>query len=248
MRILVFFFGLFLACQASQNHDVSSLIVSSTIVLDSNLLVHEIDLTNNDLRFYYKDEFGKNFGSLGNLKNWLDGNNKELTFAVNGGMYKKDYSPQGLYIENGNLLSPLDTQLNGFGNFYLQPNGILGIGEYSKAIITETNQLKNIAALRYATQSGPMLVINGKMHPGFRKGSSNLNIRNGVGILPNGNLLFVMSKQKINFYDLADFFLKNDCKNALYLDGFVSRTYWPKGNWKQLDGNFGVIIGVSKAN
>ena len=91
-----------------------------------------------------------------------------------------------------------------------------------------------------------MLIIDGKMHPAFQKGSSNLHIRNAVGLLPNGNLLFVMSKKKINFYELANFFIKNNCKNALYLDGFVSRTYLPTENWKQLDGNFGVIIGEIK--
>ena len=91
-----------------------------------------------------------------------------------------------------------------------------------------------------------MLLINGQIHPAFKKGSSNLNIRNGVGILPNNKVIFAMSKQEVNFYDFAQYFKNLGCKNALYLDGFVSRTYLPGKNWEQLDGNFGVIIGLEK--
>jgi uncharacterized protein YigE (DUF2233 family) len=92
------------------------------------------------------------------------------------------------------------------------------------------------------------LVIDGEIHKAFNKGSTNLNIRNGVGILPNNKILFAMSKKEINFYDFAEFFKSKGCKNALYLDGFVSRTYCPNQNWMQTDGDFGVIIGVVSKN
>ena len=84
------------------------------------------------------------------------------------------------------------------------------------------------------------------MHPRFNKGSANVHIRNGVGILPDGNILFAMSKEKVNFYDFASYFRQKGCKNALYLDGFVSRTYLPSKGWRQFEGNFGVIIGETK--
>jgi uncharacterized protein YigE (DUF2233 family) len=90
-----------------------------------------------------------------------------------------------------------------------------------------------------------MLVIDGKIHPEFKEGSKNVNIRNGVGILPDNRIVFAMSKSEINFYDFANYFKSLGCKNALYLDGFVSRTYLPEQNWTQTDGNFGVIIGVT---
>jgi uncharacterized protein YigE (DUF2233 family) len=102
--------------------------------------------------------------------------------------------------------------------------------------------------VKFATQSGPLLLINGKIHTKFNKGSKNLNIRNGVGILPNNQLLFAMSKQEINFYDFATYFKSKGCKNALYLDGFVSKTYLPEKGWNDLGGQFGVIIGETKDN
>jgi uncharacterized protein YigE (DUF2233 family) len=91
-----------------------------------------------------------------------------------------------------------------------------------------------------------MLLVNGVIHKSFNENSKNLNIRNGVGILPNNTILFAMSKKEINFYDFAKFFKDKGCKNALYLDGFVSRTYCPEQKWMQNDGDFGVIIGVTK--
>ncbi len=84
-----------------------------------------------------------------------------------------------------------------------------------------------------------------QLHPAFKQGSSNLNIRNGVGLLPGNKLLFAMSKTPINFYDFATFFKDQGCSKALYLDSFVSRTYLPEKKWEQTDGNFGVMIGVA---
>jgi len=180
------------------------------------------------------------------LKEWLARKNQELIFAVNGGMYHKDLSPQGLYIERQKVIKEIDEKEKGYGNFYLQPNGIFFIDQENQAKIVKTDRLNNIAHIKYATQSGPMLLIDGVIHAKFTKGSKNIHIRNGVGVLPNGNLLFAMSKEKINFYDFANFFKLNSCDNALYLDGFVSRTYLPSKNWIQEDGNFGVIIGEIK--
>jgi uncharacterized protein YigE (DUF2233 family) len=90
-----------------------------------------------------------------------------------------------------------------------------------------------------------MLVIDGRIHPAFRPGSTNLQIRNGVGILPNGQVLLAMSRRKINFYDFAEYFRKAGCRQALYLDGYVSRTYEPAAGQTADDGDFGVIIGVT---
>jgi len=207
---------------------------------DSIILSYTVNLQKQDLKFYWKnDSIIKTFK---NLKELLELQNKKLIFAMNGGMFKKDFSPQGLYIENGKTFSKLDTIKKRRGNFYLHPNGIFSISKDEIAKISTTDNFKINNAIDFATQSGPMLIIDGKMHSKFNKGSSNLNIRNGVGILPNGDVLFAMSKEKINFYDFATFFKLKGCKNALYLDGFVSKTYLPSKNWKQLEGNFGVII------
>jgi uncharacterized protein YigE (DUF2233 family) len=213
---------------------------------DDNLFVtYEIDIKKSDLKLYWKDDENETFKSIQNLKTWLESQNKTLVFAMNAGMYMQDNSPLGLYIENKKELSHLNTA-NASGNFYLKPNGVFYITTNNLPVICQTTDFVDDGKIKYATQSGPMLVIDGAIHSAFKEGSANVNIRNGVGILPNNNVIFVMSKSEINFYDFASYFKKLGCKNALYLDGFVSRTYLPEKNWIQTDGNFGVIIGVTK--
>jgi uncharacterized protein YigE (DUF2233 family) len=208
------------------------------------IISHEINLNKQHLSFYLKD--GDNsFRSIKRLKVWLKSHNKEMVFAMNGGMYLKNGTPQGLYIEGGKEIARLDTVQEAYGNFYMQPNGIFAITKDNKPVICKTSVFLN-KDIEFATQSGPMLVIDGELHPKFNQSSKSTYVRNGVGLLPNGNLLFAISKKKVNFFTFASFFKNKGCNNALYLDGFVSRMYLPEKNWKQLDGNFGVIIAEIK--
>ncbi|OQP56638.1 phosphodiester glycosidase family protein [Niastella populi] len=204
-----------------------------------------IDPKKSDLKLYWKNDKNEKFNSIGNLKRWLESQKKTLVFAMNGGMYMEDRTPLGLYIENRKQFRPLN-KARGSGNFYLQPNGVFYITTDNKAVVCQTKDFTNNGKITYATQSGPLLVIDGEINPVFTKGSSNTNIRNGVGVLSNGQVVFAMSKGLVNFYDFAKYFQETGCKYALYLDGFVSRTYLPEKNWVQTDGDFGVIIGVTK--
>ncbi|MDG5490895.1 phosphodiester glycosidase family protein [Psychroserpens sp. SPM9] len=213
---------------------------------DPRFIIHTLDLKKQTLKFYLQNKQGINYGNHYALKQALEKQHQNLVFAMNGGMYLRDGSPQGLYIENGITKTKIDTIKKGYGNFYLQPNGVFYITKAQKGVVCKTSDFLPDASITYATQSGPMLVIDNNIHPVFVKDSKHYNIRNGVGILPNGNLLFAMSKDTITLYDFADFFKSNGCKNALYLDGKISKTYLPNKNWEQLDGNFGVIIAETK--
>jgi uncharacterized protein YigE (DUF2233 family) len=206
----------------------------------SNIISYTVDPAL--VHLYWKDNSGHPLGSLQHLKEHVAP--QQLVFAMNGGMFKPDGVPVGLFIQDKVTLTALDTSA-GNGNFYLKPNGVFYITTAGKATICETAAFVN-HNVKYATQSGPMLISNGLIHPAFKEGSTNLNIRNGVGILPDGKLVFAMSKEAINFYDFAMYFKQLGCSNALYLDGYVSRMYLPAENWIQTDGNFGVIIGVTK--
>ncbi|RYZ19232.1 MAG: hypothetical protein EOO10_24640 [Chitinophagaceae bacterium] len=196
------------------------------------------------VQMFWKTPGGKRYGSIGNLKAHLEKSGQEPVYLSNAGMFALDRSPQGLYIENGKMLQPLDTS-TASGNFYLKPNGVFYLTKNATAEICISQDF-NAENVQFATQSGPMLLIDGKVHPAFKQGSTNVNIRNGVGILADGRILLAISKQKINFYDFADYFKKAGCKNALYLDGFVSRAYVPQAGLAQLDGDFGVMISVSE--
>ncbi len=216
-------------------------------VTNENILCYAADPKTENIRLYWKDGAGKKIGNLRTLKRLTEDRGENLVFATNGGMFKQDRSPQGLFIQNQKQLAPLDTS-SGEGNFYLKPNGIFFITVDGRPDVVRTERFRDDGAIAFATQSGPMLLADGKILPGFSKTSKNLNIRNGVCVAPDGNALFAMSKVKINFYEFAAFFQKSGCKDALYLDGFVSRTYLPESKWEQPDGELGVLIGVTRNN
>ncbi|MFZ4930401.1 phosphodiester glycosidase family protein [Chryseobacterium sp. Mn2064] len=216
------------------------------ITYEDDFVIFKTDPQKENIKFYWKNTNHTILGSIGHLKKEIETRNEKLLFAMNGGMFEPDSSPKGLYIENFKILKPIDTARQGSGNFYLPPNGIFYLARNHKAGITVTQNYRQNNDIQYATQSGPMLLMNGTINPIFNKDSKNLNIRNGVGILENGEVVFVMSKKEVNFYNFARLFKELGCKDALYLDGYVSRAYLPEKNWIQTDGNFGVIIGVSK--
>ena len=211
---------------------------------NDSFISYKVDLKKQNLKLYWKNDKNEPFQSLGNLKNWLAKNKQTLVFAMNAGMYTTDNSPLGLFIQDKKTITTINKR-SGDGNFYLKPNGVFYTTTDNIATICKTENFVPNSKIKYATQSGPMLVINGQIHPDFVSGSKNLNIRNGVGILPNNTIIFVMSKKEINFYDFAKYFKDLGCTNALYLDGFVSRTYLPEKQWTEIDGNFGVIVGVT---
>jgi uncharacterized protein YigE (DUF2233 family) len=148
-----------------------------------------------------------------------------LVFAVNGGMYDHALAPVGLSVENGVQLKAANTN-DGFGNFHLLPNGVFAVGD-GQAVVRETKAyLQSRFPADFATQSGPMLVIDGQLHPRFLPHSDSLKIRNGVGITDTGQVVFALSEQRVRFYDFARFFPDAlGCDNALYLDGSVSSLY-----------------------
>lgn len=220
-------------------------VITKNKLFDEQILTYIVDPKTQDIQFFWKDDKGETLKSIKNLINYVEGKNLKLTFAMNGGMFNKDFSPKGLFIQNKKTVAFIDTT-SGNGNFYLKPNGVFYITDKNIPNICKTSDYVNNGKIKHATQSGPMLVINGHIHSAFKEGSSNLNIRNGVGILPNNQIVFAISKKEVNFYDFAKYFQSLGCKNALYLDGFVSRMYLPEKNWIQTDGNFGVMIGITR--
>ncbi|WP_425916734.1 phosphodiester glycosidase family protein [Acinetobacter sp. TSRC1-2] len=167
---------------------------------------------------------------------------EKLLFAMNAGMYHSDYSAVGLYVEASQQKQKLNRLKQGFGNFHIQPNGVLAWNQ-NKTLITTTDDYSKLKFNPdYATQSGPMLVINGKINPHFLEQSNSFKIRNGVGI-KDQTLYFVISRTAVSFYQFAQFF-KQELKveNALYLDGSISSAYIPQLKRKDSYFNLGPML------
>lgn len=172
----------------------------------------------------------KSFDAL-RAKLWSDG--IFMRIAMNGGMYQPDFSPVGLYVENGVEKQAINTN-PGYGNFHLLPNGVFYLLPGSAGVM----EAKAFAATgikpAFATQSGPMLVINGKIHPKFDPASTSLKKRNGIGVDRLGRMIWAISEGDVRFYDFATLFRDAlGCDNALFLDGTISALHVPE--WQRSD-------------
>ncbi|WP_421593488.1 phosphodiester glycosidase family protein [Shinella sp. M27] len=173
-------------------------------------------------------------------------NGQHTSFAMNGGMYHPGYGPVGLLVEQGRETGELN-HADAFGNFFMKPNGVFWVGD-GKAGVMETEAFaKADLSPREATQSGPMLVVDGNIHPRFLPDATSLQIRNGVGILPDGRVAFAISNDPVRFHDFATLFRDRlQSKNALFLDGSISSLYAPEIRWRDRDAVMGTIIAVVK--
>jgi uncharacterized protein YigE (DUF2233 family) len=220
---------------------------------DNGYIVCSFDLAETDLRFFWQHPDGDAFGTFTALAGHLEGHDERLAFAMNGGMYDEDYRPIGIYIEGGVELHPANTRsvaadVKPVPNFYKKPNGIFFVGKDGAGVMTTEDFLAARPEVRFATQSGPMLVVDGEINPLFIPGSSDRNPRNGVCAPAPDKVAFVITEGTVNFHDFATFFHDRlDCKDALFLDGgSASALYSPElgRNDGPGHGGFGPIIGV----
>lgn len=199
-----------------------------------------------DIRLWLADETGAVIGGFPQLQALLAARGERLAFAMNGGMYHPDRRPVGLHIEDGREIAPLVRRARG-GNFGLLPNGVFCVREGRAAVIETEAFAAAPPACRHATQSGPMLVIGGALHPRFLPDSDSLNIRNGVGVAAGGRrVVFAISDAPVSFHGFARFFRDHlGLPDALYLDGSVSRLWAPELGRSDFGLPLGPIVGVA---
>ena len=175
---------------------------------------------------------------------------KNLVFAMNAGMYNEVYAPIGYTVIKGKEIRALNTNKGG-GNFHLLPNGVMWWDKAGSVHITESREMKRQLAKGtkpwFATQSGPMLVINNKIHPQFNKNGTSTKFRNGAGVCEDGSIQFVNSNEPVTFYQFAALFKdKLKCPNALFFDGGIASAFYAPSIDKHDKKDMGVIIGVVK--
>lgn len=245
--------AILLTATAMFSSSANASVCEQTVFEGAGYVVCSAEAENAGLRLFWQNTDGKAYRSFSNVARAVDAEGRKLVFAMNAGMYLPDYTPMGLFIANGQELRPADTaEYEGSSrpipNFYKKPNGVFFWGENGAGVLPTEDFLKLGKKASFATQSGPMLVMENQLHPVFIPGSSDRTRRNGVGICKDGAIRFAISDDKVNFHDFARLFRDHlGCANALFLDGGRGTgLYNPdmrRNDWSWY-GGYGPIIGL----
>ncbi|MCT4558171.1 MAG: phosphodiester glycosidase family protein [Pelagimonas sp.] len=233
---------------------IGSLAASASYAVDCKRIQYDdnlytactVDARTEEIRVFRAAASGEPYGHFQALDTALTDQQQQLTFAMNGGMYHEDRAPVGHYIEDGKTQMRVISN-PGPGNFGLLPNGILCIRDTRTDVFETRAYLARKPGCTHATQSGPMLVIDGELHPRFLANSTSRYIRNGVGTSADGTrATFVISDNTVTFHEFARLFRDGlKLPNALFLDGNVSRIHAPQLGRSDLGRAMGPIIAVT---
>lgn len=186
---------------------------------------------------------GANYGDFQTLSRYLP--SSAVAYAMNAGMFDAAGAPIGLYIEDGNQLHAISMS-SGAGNFHMKPNGVFWVDAAGDPHVSESQEYLTAGpAPALASQSGPMLVIDGKLHPAFQHDGASRYVRNGVGVTGRHSATFVISERPVSFGKLARFFRDEmNCSDALYFDGAVSSLWAPSLGRQDTGSRLGPMVVV----
>ncbi len=250
MRVLMIFLTALLipACERTPSDQETEPRAEACAPLNyrsDSYVVCSFNIGQSDIRLFHSDAEGAPYLQFDTLGREVEEQGHTLVFAMNGGMYHEDRSPVGFYRDQNGDQASVNVN-DGPGNFHMKPNGVFWL-EGGKAGISESQAYLD-AGLDpdYATQSGPMLVIDGDIHPSFNPAGTSKKRRNGVGVSSDGQTVyFAISDTAVTFYDFASLFKDQlESTNALFLDGQVSRIYAPGIDRNETGLDMGPIIAV----
>jgi uncharacterized protein YigE (DUF2233 family) len=244
LRLFLFAFALLSGCKQSVPADFPVSPCKARSFEGSRFTV--CSLGNGEVNLKMEDPSGTPYRSFESLEAALGARARDVAFAMNAGMFDEKGEAIGLYVEDGRQLHPINLRKGG-GNFHLLPNGVFLVRKSGRSEIVQSPRFESSNDIRFATQSGPMLVIDGKIHPKFAPDGESRNLRNGVGISPSGIPIFVISEDPVSFGKLARFFKDSlGARNALYFDGTVSSLWDPANGRRDSHDELGPMVVVFK--
>ena len=192
--------------------------------------VVRLNLKRDALSLHWRDpQTAQPFSSIEALRQWGESHGQRLMFAANAGIYDKQSAPLGLYVENGRTMVPLNLNHGNpaSGNFSLLPNGVFAVyADGHAAVRTSSDYKADGKPAQWATQSGPMLLIDGKLNDQFLDDSDSMKWRSGVCVKTPTDVIFAVSETPVNFHTFGRLFRDQiGCRDALYLDGTISQLY-----------------------
>ena len=201
------------------------------------------------IELFWLDAARQPFRQFSVLQAALEKQSKHVRFMMNAGIFEEGGIPAGLVIIDGKCLRPLNTA-DGNGNFFLKPNGVFYVEADAAHVVSTPEYAARKPSPRIATQSGPLLLQNGRIHPALRPSSLHRLHRNGVGIRKDGFVLFAITEfgqpRFPNLYEFADFFRSQGCDDALFLDGDLSQMVVDPKTPLSPGNQFGAIFAVTE--
>lgn len=182
----------------------------------SHIHVFRIDLKKNKLDLIMANEL-----SLHNASVDAFAHHSNALIAINGGFFDQNYHPLGLRIGNQQQHNPLK-RISWWGIFYVKDN---------KPYLSSLRDYLNDSQVDFAVQSGPRLLIKGKIPP-LKTGYAE---RSALGITSDGHvIILVTSNSPMTTTALAQLLKTSplNCNDALNLDG---------GSSSQLNAHMGLF-------
>lgn len=181
--------------------------------------VFELDLSKVDLQLYGQAD--PTLRTFAGARDWLASRAAHWEVMTNGGMFHPGQRPVGLHIEAGKQYAPLELA-DGEGNFFVKPNGVFYLDAAGAHVVASESYAPH-GAVRLATQSGPLLLQHGALHPRFNPRSTSTAKRSGVGVRDPSHVAIAVSRAGVTFHSAATLFRDAlHCPDALYLDGTIS--------------------------
>jgi uncharacterized protein YigE (DUF2233 family) len=178
----------------------------------SHSYVFRIDLEQNKLALLSAKSLGLKNASADQFAE-----HSQALLSINGGFFDHQFNPLGLRINKGIQENPIK-RISWWGIFYIKNN---------KAFISSLNHFHEDQAIDFAIQSGPRLVIKGKI-PSLKPGNAD---RSALGITADGKVIILVSTNAaMSTHQLARLLKKPplSCTNAINLDGGSSSQLYAK--------------------
>jgi len=207
---------------------------------------HILKVKPEQVKILWKDDEGNPLRTFPAAAAYLEKKGTPAQVMCNGGIFEPGGVPSGLLVQEGKQLKPINLD-KGEGNFFLKPNGVFLVGLHGAIVMDSSQYPPQGIPVAYAVQSGPLLLVNGKIHPKFNPNSQWRLHRNGVGVNDAGDVVFAMtdfrSPKFPTLHEFAKLFAAEGCRNALFLDGDLSQMKSGE-DLKKRSNRFGSIIAV----
>lgn len=169
----------------------------------SHIHVFRVDLRNYQLGLVMANRLSHQHASVDELTLYSN-----ALLGINGGFFDRSYHPLGLRVSDQQQYNALK-QISWWGVFYIKNK---------KAYLTNPRQYNQRRPVDFAIQSGPRLLINGRI-PSLKGGNAE---RSALGITPDGRVIILVTDHApMNTTALAEIFKAEplNCKQAINLDG-----------------------------